>query len=78
MIGLPSTNQNDFSILKSFTDGGLEMDLPLAPQTQTDTSKVGAGKEDAGQEGDDEDDTDEDDDDDEDIFDISYSSAQFD
>ena len=54
------------------------MDLPLAPQTQTDTSKVGAGKEDAGQEGDDEDDTDEEDDDDEDIFDISYSSAQFD
>ena len=54
------------------------MDLPLAPQTQTDTSKVGQGREDAGQEGDDEDDTDEDDDDDEDIFDISYSSAQFD
>ena len=69
------TNKNHFEI---FWDGGLEMDLPLAPQTQTDISKVGAGREDAGQEGDDEDDTDEDDDDDEDIFDISYSSAQFD
>ena len=69
------TNEHHFEII---LDGGLEMDLPLAPQTQTDTSKVGAGREDAGQEGDDEEDTDEDDDDDEDIFDISYSSAQFD
>ena len=72
---IPMTNKHHFEII---LDGGLEMDLPLAPQTQTDTSKVGPGREDAGQEGDDEDDTDEDDDDDEDIFDISYSSAQFD
>ena len=69
---------SSFILIGFFLDGGLDMDLPLAPQTQTDTSKVGAGREDAGQEGDDEDDTDEDDDDDEDIFDVSYSSAQFD
>ena len=62
---------------------GLDCDLPLEKSLapQTDTSKIGAGKEDGGREGgqEDSDDTDEEiSDDEEDIFDISYSSAQFD